>query len=192
MGSGCARRSRSACRLRQSSQATSATSSMRVDARTRCPFRRGVRSRGSGRVPVDQTPVARARRMVVTRAWRPCCPFGTRRATPPSRQRLPLCAGDPALGAADGHASPPSARPRALASTGAAVMSPSTRLPVLVQSIDDLSLGATKQRDDPKPKRRKPVRLALANVMSPLRGDKYIGAYAVAGARMTGRGTRAE
>jgi hypothetical protein len=30
-------------------------------------------------------------------------------------------------------------------------MSPSTRLPVLVQSIDDLSLGATKQRDDPNP-----------------------------------------
>jgi hypothetical protein len=72
-------------------------------------------------------------------------------------------------------------------------MSPSTRLPVLVQSIDDLSLGATKQRDDPKPKRRKPVRLAVANLMSPPRGDKYmIGAYAVAGARMTGRGTRAE
>lgn|SRR5947208_442654 len=87
---------------------------------------------------------------------------------------------------------PPSARPRAPASTGAAVTSRSTRLPALVRTIDDLSLGATKQRDDPKPKRRKPVRLAVANVMS-ARRDKYmIGAYAVAGARMAGRWTSAE
>ncbi len=39
---------------------------------------------------------------------------------------------------------------------------------------DDAPTAATKQRDDPKPRRRNPVGIAAAKVMSALRGDKYM------------------
>ncbi|MGO9821565.1 MAG: hypothetical protein ACLPTJ_13060 [Solirubrobacteraceae bacterium] len=37
---------------------------------------------------------------------------------------------------------------------------------------DDVRTPATEQRDDPKPERRNPLQLAVARVMSALRGDK--------------------
>jgi hypothetical protein len=47
---------------------------------------------------------------------------------------------------------------------------------------DDPPTAPTKQRDDLKPGRRNPVRLAAAKVMSALRGDKYmVDAYPAAG-----------
>jgi hypothetical protein len=39
---------------------------------------------------------------------------------------------------------------------------------------DDVRTPATEQRDDPKPERRNPLQLAVAKVMSVLRGDKYM------------------
>ncbi len=45
---------------------------------------------------------------------------------------------------------------------------------------DHAPAAATKQRDDPKPRRRNPVRVAAAKVMGALRGDKYmVDAYPV-------------
>lgn len=53
--------------------------------------------------------------------------------------------------------------------------------PAEVQA-DDLPTAPNKQRDDSKPGRRNPVRLAATKVMSALRGDKYmVDAYPAAG-----------
>ncbi len=57
-------------------------------------------------------------------------------------------------------------------------------IPQPVEVYDDPATptAATEQRDDAKPGRRNPVRLAAAKVMSALRGDKYmIDAYPASG-----------
>ena len=47
---------------------------------------------------------------------------------------------------------------------------------------DDIPIATTKQRDDPKQRRRNPARIAAAKVMSALHGDKYmVDAYPAAG-----------
>jgi hypothetical protein len=54
--------------------------------------------------------------------------------------------------------------------------------PVEVYDEPAAPTAATEQRDDAKPGRRNPVRLAAAKVMSALRGDKYmIDAYPAPG-----------
>jgi hypothetical protein len=47
-------------------------------------------------------------------------------------------------------------------------------LPEPVDVRDDVPTAASEQRDDPKPGRRNPFRLAAAKVMSALRGEKYM------------------